>query len=85
MKNLIFLSLMITLAIGCNSKAGKAETVNSGTAEETIDTTTVDHTAVEKPEVPKEKLYACPMHPEVTGNKGDKCPKCGMALTEPVK
>lgn len=25
--------------------------------------------------------YACPMHPEVTGKQGDKCPKCGMALT----
>jgi len=24
--------------------------------------------------------YACPMHPEVTGEKGDKCSKCGMAL-----
>ncbi len=25
--------------------------------------------------------YSCPMHPEVTGKEGDKCPKCGMALT----
>lgn len=25
-------------------------------------------------------IYACPMHPEVTGHKGDKCPKCGMDL-----
>lgn len=25
-------------------------------------------------------VYACPMHPEVTGNKGDKCSKCGMEL-----
>lgn len=24
--------------------------------------------------------YACPMHPEVTGDEGDKCPKCGMSL-----
>jgi hypothetical protein len=24
--------------------------------------------------------YACPMHPEVAGHKGDKCPKCGMSL-----
>jgi hypothetical protein len=24
--------------------------------------------------------YACPMHAEVTGHKGDKCPKCGMSL-----
>ena len=22
--------------------------------------------------------YTCPMHPEVTGKQGDKCPKCGM-------
>ncbi|MBV7316326.1 heavy metal-binding domain-containing protein [Shewanella sp. NIFS-20-20] len=28
--------------------------------------------------------YDCPMHPEVTGTKGDSCPKCGMDL-EPVK
>lgn len=31
------------------------------------------------------QLYACSMHPEVTGKKGDKCSKCGMELTEPVK
>ncbi len=31
------------------------------------------------------QLYACPMHPEVTGKKGDKCSKCGMELTELVK
>lgn len=24
--------------------------------------------------------YSCPMHPEVKGNEGDKCLKCGMAL-----
>ena len=25
-------------------------------------------------------IYSCPMHPEVTGKEGDKCPKCGMPL-----
>lgn len=25
-------------------------------------------------------VYACPMHPEVTGKEGDTCPKCGMKL-----
>ena len=24
--------------------------------------------------------FACPMHPEVIGKEGEKCPKCGMAL-----
>jgi hypothetical protein len=27
--------------------------------------------------------YYCPMHPEVRGKAGDKCPKCNMAL-EPM-
>lgn len=31
------------------------------------------------------EVYACPMHPEVTGKKGETCPKCGMELTDPVK
>lgn len=30
------------------------------------------------------QLYACPMHPEITGKKGEKCSKCGMELTKPV-
>ncbi|WP_406843463.1 DUF3347 domain-containing protein [Flavobacterium soyae] len=30
------------------------------------------------------QLYACSMHPEITGKKGDTCSKCGMELTEPV-
>ncbi len=31
------------------------------------------------------QLYACSMHPEITGKKDDKCSKCGMKLTVPVK
>jgi PBP1b-binding outer membrane lipoprotein LpoB len=31
-----------------------------------------------------DKIYACPMHPEVQGKLNDKCYKCGMKLTEPV-
>lgn len=26
-------------------------------------------------------MYACPMHPEITGDEGDKCSKCGMEMT----
>ena len=29
----------------------------------------------------KEDVYACPMHHDITGKKGDKCSKCGMELT----
>jgi hypothetical protein len=25
-------------------------------------------------------VYACPMHPEITGKEGDSCSKCGMKL-----
>ncbi len=25
-------------------------------------------------------MYTCSMHPKVSGNEGDKCPKCGMEL-----
>lgn len=32
-----------------------------------------------------EEMYSCSMHPDVTGRKGDKCSKCGMDLTVPVK
>lgn len=28
----------------------------------------------------QDQVYTCPMHPEVLGKAGDKCPKCGMAL-----
>jgi hypothetical protein len=28
----------------------------------------------------EESSYVCPMHPEVTGKKGEKCSKCGMEL-----
>ena len=29
-------------------------------------------------------VFACTMHPEVTGKKGDKCSKCKMALVAKV-
>ncbi len=42
-------------------------------------------TKTEKESTPAAQMYACSMHPEVTGKKGDKCHKCGMELSEPVK
>lgn len=39
-----------------------------------------------KPEsgVTSGEKYACPMHPEITGEKGSECSECGMELTEKV-
>lgn len=85
MKNLIYSLLLLLLLVGCNSKA-KSETAMPESSLQTTETTTavpVDTTAAEKPAT--EELYACPMHPEVKGKKGEKCSKCGMDLTEPVK
>lgn len=47
-----------------------------------------DHTAQaqvsrrRKTTTPQVATYACPMHPEVTGKKGARCPKCGMNLVQ---
>ncbi len=30
-------------------------------------------------------VYACPMHPEVTGKEGENCSKCGMSLEKTEK
>jgi len=85
MKNLIYLSLLLLVVVGCNPKT-KTETAAPETTMETVDTTTsasADKTADEKPVA--EGLYACPMHPEVKGKKEEKCSKCGMELTERFK
>ena len=42
-------------------------------------------TKTEEESTGSEQLYACTMHPEVTGKKGEKCSKCGMELSVPVK
>lgn len=83
----IFLSAiaMAFVFVACNSNSDNAkQTIPTDTTH--IKTTTTDTTT--KPEEIKpvaEQLYACPMHPEVIGKKDEKCPKCGMKLTEPVK
>lgn len=33
-----------------------------------------------KTEEVAEAVYACPMHPEITGKEGDTCNQCGMDL-----
>lgn len=52
----------------CNTDKSKS------TGEKTISTDSAS------PVPATQAVYACPMHPEVTGQVGDKCPKCGMEL-----
>ena len=80
MKKAVLSCLMvIIIAVACNSKVEKSKKTkpDQSISTDTTKTKTMDPVT--------EQLYACPMHPEVIGKKDDKCPKCGMKLTEPVK
>ena len=68
-KIILFAFAMSFVFIACNSNKDK-------TKESTTETENVSPVA--------DQLYACPMHPEVTGKKGEKCSKCGMELSVPV-
>ena len=63
----------------CNKKNEEVSTTTPAAAEATNSNASDTLT-----QTPEEQLYSCPMHPEVTGKKGDKCPKCEMDLTETV-
>jgi SCO1/SenC/Heavy metal binding domain len=39
-----------------------------------------NHSQAPGKKVRQQKLYSCPMHPEVTAKSKGKCPKCGMDL-----
>jgi PBP1b-binding outer membrane lipoprotein LpoB len=78
----IILSIIVTAVvfIACNSNSDKTKEMTP------VKNTTTDTTP--KPADMKpvaEQLYSCPMHPEVIGKKDEKCSKCGMKLTVPVK
>ena len=49
-------------------------------SKETTTNSTADTTAKATTHEGGDHIYACPMHPEVTGKKGAECPKCGMKL-----
>lgn len=69
MKNITLSSLMLAFLL---TACGTPKTNETKTAE----TVAVSDSA---------KTHACPMHPEITGKKGDKCPDCKMDLTEVAK
>jgi len=86
MKKIILSTIVIAFVfIACNSKSDKAK---EATPTETTPTETTTMDTTTKPAIMKpvaEQLYACSMHPEVIGKKDEKCSKCGMKLTVPVK
>jgi uncharacterized protein YcfL len=80
MKKIFFLAFVIAFVFAaCNSDSDNAK---KAIPKETI---TVDTITKENMNQVTEQLYACSMHPEVTGKKDEKCSKCGMNLAVPVK
>jgi heavy metal-binding protein len=74
MKKLMIFAIAVIALTACNRKINN--TVQTDEAAATADTLKTE--AISE----KEVVYVCPMHPEVTGKKGDKCPKCEMDLVE---
>lgn len=73
MKQLLTTAVLFTAILtACNNNTGEAKKTDE--TNNTLTTNAAD----------SNKLYACPMHPEVTGKKGEKCSKCGMELTKEV-
>lgn len=71
---------MVSLLVSCNQKSKETTTHDSHVMSN--DSTMMNDKT--KTMENHEKMYACPMHPEVQGKMEDKCSKCGMKLTEPV-
>jgi len=80
MKQIIPALLLFSIAIiSCNSHKDKPKEQTT-----TVETKTVETKAEESKPV-ADSLFSCSMHPEVRGKKSDKCSKCGMFLTAPLK
>jgi Heavy metal binding domain len=88
MKKVILIATFSIFAlVSCNQKRKEVTTTDSEMMEN--DSTMMDNDSTmmndgSSKKMMGEKMYACPMHPEVQGKLNDKCSKCGMKLTEPV-
>ncbi len=73
----LFAALFVATALvtSCGNKKAEQATEEHHHAE---GDTTNHHEGM--PMESTQTAYACPMHPEVTGEEGDKCSKCGMKL-----
>lgn len=85
MKKIQLFTVILALAfVSCKKETTEVDSVTTDTATETEMTTTASDTAASPTGSEDTALYACSMHPDITGAKGEKCSKCGMDLTEPV-
>ncbi|MDI1255977.1 MAG: heavy metal-binding domain-containing protein [Flavobacterium sp.] len=81
MKKIVFSALVVAFVlISCNQKNKSDSTDRS----HMMDNDTIMMNDKTQTMENHEKMYACPMHPEVQGKMNDKCAKCGMKLTELV-
>ena len=71
MKNILLSSLMMAFLFSSCSGTSKNNEIKI------VETTTASSDTA--------STYACSMHPEIMGKKGDKCSECSMELTEVVK
>lgn len=61
---MLFVSISISLMTSCGNK----KAVQNKNNNDSLQTDNHEH------------IFSCPMHPEVRGKEGDKCPKCNMPL-----
>ena len=78
-KSILSALALASVFISCNSNSDNTKEI---TPEKTTTMDTMQHPDMQPV---AEQLYSCSMHPEVTGKKDEKCSKCGMKLTVPVK
>lgn len=78
-KTFLFAAVMALIFISCNSTSDNTKEI---TPQKTTTMDTMQHPDMNPV---AEQLYSCSMHPEITGKKDEKCPKCGMKLNVPVK
>lgn len=89
MKNSILaIILMAFVMVSCNQKNKQDDTINNSMMQHDSTMMMSDSTMIDDNSHMNDtdaKVYACPMHPEITGKKGDTCSECGMELTKEVK
>ena len=78
-QNLLFAFFLVVFAVACKNSGTEA---TAPAVDSTMMSTTETMTAA--PDT-MAMVFACPMHPEVTGKQGDKCSKCGMDLVAAKK